>query len=221
MEIPDKSIKKIKDALEKESGKEISWEDAKEGVNNLVGLVDILYKLYIKDEQRKRKLKQSPKGFALEGGGYSCAICGDLVLNGQAWYDKWGIKCPLCQKAIEKRIIPGSMARNNDRWYSKYDLESCFGINHHAMKRLIKEGVLKTRIVPTATGRPHVYLFLIKDNKNTLPPKKLTKTEYVREVHEDGTEWFRCEPWYKFVDPFECLKGYRIVDYLKLIDEKG
>jgi len=82
------------------------------------------------------------------------------------------------------------------------------------MRRAVKEGVLKPRIVSSALGRPHVYLFLIKDNKDTLPPKKLTEPQLVKEIKEDGKEWFHLEPWYRFVDPFKHLGRYRIIDYL-------
>jgi len=168
---------------------------------------------------RKRKLREFPKGFHLEGIGYSCAICSNSVSNEETWYDKWGIKCLICQKAIDRRTIPGSAAKNKDSWYSKYDLESDFNINRHALNRFIKQRILKPRIVPNASGQPHAYLFLIKDNKDTLPPKKLIKSELVKETI-DGKEWFHSEPWYKFVDPHEHLKGYKIMDHLKVIKEE-
>jgi hypothetical protein len=61
---------------------------------------------------------------------------------------------------------------------------------------------------------------LIKDNKDTLPPKKLTESQMVKEVKEGGKEWFRLEPWYRFVDPLEHLKGYKIMDYLKFTNNE-
>jgi len=67
----------------------------------------------------------------------------------------------------------------------------------------------------------HTYVFLIKDNKDTLPPKKLTESKLVKEVR-DGKEWFHSEPWYKFVkDPHKALMGYKIMDYLKVIKVKN
>ena len=217
MELSDKSIKEFQVIYKKKYKKDISWEDAREGAYGLAHLVELMYDQVIVEHKRKLKLKDSPKGFHLEGVGYTCFICKDSISNEETWYDKWGIKCLICQKAIDKKIIPSSMAKNEDSWYSLYDLESRFNINRHAMKRFVKAGVLKPRIVPNNSGKPHVYLFLIKDNKDTLPPKKLTESQMVEEVKEDGKEWFHLEPWYRFVDPFEHLKGYKIMDYLRFV----
>lgn len=92
-------------------------------------------------------------------------------------------------------------------------MESTFNLDRKSLNRLIKEGVLKPRIVYNAQNSPHTYLFIIKDNKDTLPPKKLVKSQMVKETRE-GKDWFHLEPWYKFADPKEVLKSYKIKDYL-------
>ncbi len=118
-------------------------------------------------------------------------------------------------KAIDKKIIPALLAKNKDSWYSKYDLESRFNVNHHAMRRFIKQGVLKPRIIPNEGGKPYVHLFLIKDNKDTLPPKKLTESHMVKET-KDGKDYYHTEPWYRFEkDPWKYLEEYKIMDYLQ------
>lgn len=211
MNIPRKQIKEFQKIFKEQYGEEISDKEAYESAHNLLGFVKTLYDIDLKDRERQLKLKKYPKGFHIKGEGYSCAICGNLISNEQTWYDKWGIKCLTCQKAIDKKVIPGSIAKDKDSWYSKYDLKDHFNINSSAMKRFIKEGILKPRIIRYDSGQPHVYLFLIKDNKNVLPPKELTKSRIVAEEKDDGT-WHHIEPWYKFVDPFEHLKGYKIMD---------
>lgn len=60
----------------------------------------------------------------------------------------------------------------------------------------------------------HSRIFLIKDNKGFLPPKDLVESKMVKETRE-GKDWFHSEPWYKFVDPFEHLKDYEIMDYMR------
>lgn len=120
-----------------------------------------------------------------------------------------------CQKAIDKKIIPATAAKYRDSWYSKYDLESRFNLDYHALNKFVTHGVLKPRIIPNDSGRPHAQIFLIKDNKDILPPKKLTESRTVKETR-DGKEWFHSEPWYRFVDPNEYLKGYKIMNYLKV-----
>jgi len=211
-------IQEFKRIFEKKKGKKISWEEASEGAYNLVNFARVLFDCHIKDLRREKKLEENPKGFHLEGEGYTCSICRNSVSNKETWYDKYGIKCLVCQKAIDKKIIPATVAKNEDSWYSKYDLESRFNIDRHALNRFIKQGILKPRIVPNLAGKPHVHIFMIKDNKDTLPPKKLTESKMVKETI-DGKDWYHSEPWYKFENPHKVLKGYKIMHYLKLIEE--
>ena len=213
--LSEEKIQEFKDILEKEKAEDVSWEEATESAYNLLGLVEILYKQSIEEIGRKKKLEENPKGFHLEGEGYTCFICRNSISNKETWYDKYGIKCLVCQKAIDKKIIPATITKNEDNWYSKYDLESRFNIDRHALNRFIKQGILKPRIVPNSTGKPHVKIFLIKDNKDTLPPKKLTESRLVKET-KDGRDWYHSEPWYKFEDPHKYLKDYKIMDYLKI-----
>ena len=220
MQLTKERIQEFKDLLEKEKGEEVSWEEAEEGAHNLTRLAELMYDCWVEDERRKKRLEESPKGFHLEGVGYTCFICSNSVSNEESWYDKWGIKCLVCQKAIDKKIIPASCAKNKDSWYSKYDLENRFSIDRHVMRRFIKEGILKPRIVPNSAGKPHVYLFLIKDNKDTLPPKKLTELRLVKETR-DGKDWHHSEPWYRSEDPKGTLKDYKIMNHLKISSEKN
>lgn len=213
MQLSRERIQEMKDLLEKEHGKEFTWEEASDASYRLAGLAEICFEQWQEDCRRKKQLEESPKGFKLDGVGYTCAICQQNTQEGENWYDKWGIKCTVCQKAIDKKKIPGSCAKKRDSWYSKYDLESRFNINRHALNRFIKQGILKPRIVPNESGKPHTYLFLIKDHKEILPPKKLTESKMVKET-KNGKDWYHSEPWYRFVDPHEYLKGYKIMDYL-------
>lgn len=219
MSLSDERIKEFQGILEKESGKKVSWEEASEGARGLARFAELIFDAWIEDKRRQKKLEENPKGFHLEGIGYTCFICGNSISNEETWYDKYGIKCLICQKAIDRRTIPATTAKNKESWYSKYDLESRFNIDRHALNRFIKQGVLKPRIVPSSSGRPHTYLFLIKDNKDTLPPKKLTKSRMVKTV-KDGKEWFHSEPWYKFEDPHVVLKDYKIMSHLRVVKKE-
>ena len=215
MLLSEKSIQEFKDIFEKEQGKEITWAEASEMAHNLMNYVKVIYDSAEKDHRLKLRLEKEPKGFHLEGEGYTCFICGQSVSNEQTWYDKHGIKCLVCQKAVDKKIIPATAASNKDSWYSTYDLESRFNINRHMLKRFVKEGVLRPRIVPSDSGGMHAQIFLIKDNKDTLPPKKVTESQLVKETR-DGKDWYHSEPWYKFVDALEVLKDYKLINYLQV-----
>jgi hypothetical protein len=216
MQISEEKIKEMKDLLEKQSGKEVTMAEATDAAYKLVGLVEICFEHTKKEFEWKRKLEESPKGFLLEGG-YSCSICkqgGDHC--GGIWHDKYGHKCMTCQKSINRKEIPASVSTKEDEWYSAYDLESCFNLDRHVIKRWIKEGILKDRIITNDGKGVHFQLFLIKDNKDTLPPKKLVKSQLVKEII-DGKEWVHSEPWYRFVNAKEYLKGYKIMDYLRIV----
>ncbi|MFA6608446.1 MAG: hypothetical protein WCT07_00860 [Candidatus Paceibacterota bacterium] len=170
-----------------------------------------------KEKAREEKLKENPNGFHLDGVGYTCFICGHSTHDkGDNWYDRWGIKCLICQNAIDKKEIPASLAKLKDSWYSKYDIESSFNLKSPTIRKWVKDGVLKARNVSCYGKGVHTQLFLIKDNKDFLPPKKLVQSRSLSEI-KDGETYHHMEPWYKFVDPHEHLKGYKIMDYLKVV----
>ena len=172
-----------------------------------------------KDEARDQKLKENPKGFHLDGVGYTCFICGQSTQEQDNWYDKWGIKCLTCQWVIDRKEIPASLAKYKDSWYSSWDFQSCFNIKTPTLRSWVKKGILKERVVTNNGKGIHTHLYLIKDNKDFLPPKKLLESHSVSEV-KDGKTWTHMEPWYKFVDPVVHLKGYKIMDYLRIVPEE-
>lgn len=215
MQLQSKDIQELKDLLEKEYGKEVTWEGASDAAYRLTGLAEIAFKSWQEDVRRKKKLEEFPKGFKLDGVGYTCFICGSGTQAGENWYDKYGIKCTICQGAINRNEIPASLAKNRDAWYSQYDLERAFNIKGATLRRWIKNGTLRSRTVTHDGKCVHINLFLIKDNKETLPPKKMVEGRMVKET-KDGTDWFHMEPWYRFVDPHKHLKGYRIMDHLRV-----
>ena len=67
----DKAIQEFKDIYEKEHGKEISWNEASEMSRNLLGFAKIIYDLAEKEFRYEQRLKKEPKGFHLEGQGYT------------------------------------------------------------------------------------------------------------------------------------------------------
>ena len=97
MELSDKSIKEFQVIYKKKYKKDISWEDAREGAYGLARLAELMYDQAIVEHKRKLRLKDSPKGFHLEGVGYTCFICKNSISSEETWYDKWGIKCLICQ----------------------------------------------------------------------------------------------------------------------------
>lgn len=220
MPISKEKIQEFKNLLEKEMGEEVSWEYATESAHNLANLIDLLMRLERKERERKHKLATTnPKGFSLEGQGYTCFICNNSCSDEGMWYDKWGIKCRICQRAIDKRMIPASMAKYKDKWYSTYDIKDRFGITHHALKKFLAHGVLVSRDVLTPSGKIHCQLFLLKDNKGVLPPKHLTDSVGIQTKGENGKVWISSEPWYCFKERHEAVKDYGIMKYIEFVDK--
>jgi predicted nucleic acid-binding Zn ribbon protein len=214
MECSKKQIQELKDIIEKEHGKEITWDEATDAARRLSGLAEICYDQWKKDCIRKQKLEEHPEGFKLDSYGYTCRICGNNTSEGENWYDKYGIKCTNCQNAVNRKIIPATLAKKENSFYTKYDLESCFNLKGAKLTSWIKKGIIKARVIPDYRGGEYTKLFLIKDNEGFLPPKEMVESKMVKET-KDGQDWYRSEPWYRFVDPFEYLKDYKIMEYMQ------
>ena len=164
-----KFIEEYKRIYKKEFGKEISDQEALEQGTRLVNFFEILHKINVKEKIRKKKLKQHPKGFHLpESEIYNCCICGDSVQGKTSWYDKNGIKCLLCQKALDQGIIPAKVCHDRDIWYAMWQLKDKFGFHYQTVKKMIRLGELKARIVLDNNNKPYFYVFLKEENKDAL-----------------------------------------------------
>lgn len=175
MSLPDEAIREFKELHEKNYGVKLSDLEAREAAENLYGLFDLLIKADRVEKQHQLRLKSEPKGFHVEGS-YSCPLCKRGMANENTWYDKHGLKCITCQKALDKRLIPASVLKNNDTWYSMHDFDYYFGIRSQSIRKLVRDGVLKSRVVPGPEKRAHFELFLIKDNPDVLGRKPRSYT---------------------------------------------
>lgn len=211
---PEQQLKKLKALLEKAHGRAMTEDELIQSHWFVARLANVLNNSVFIEAAHKKRLKENPKGFHIEGG-FSCLVCGLSVANGNFWYDKIGIKCMLCQKALEKKLIPKSVT-NKDSWYSTYDLERYFNMDRTDFTKYVKSGLLKKRIVPSGGRKPHLELFLVRDNKNVLPPKKFLPTKLVK-VMRNGEEYFTSVEWYEWVDEkgTKKLQKYKISEILK------
>lgn len=126
METTNERLLEIKEFLEKEHGREFSLDEAQDALNRINVLARIIADAAIEKCDWENKLKKFPQGFHLERRSI-CMICGSSKQGDELWYDKYGIKCMICQKAIEQKIISG---------LSKMITNSCPGINNAIGKRL-------------------------------------------------------------------------------------
>ncbi len=216
MDFSDKDIQKIKDILEKEHGREFTWEEATKAMWSLQRFVEIASDIASEECRMQEMLKKHPKGFHFDQIGSCCKLCDKPTSNENSWFDKNGLKCMTCQKAIDSKIIPISVVKNKESWYSKYDLDFYFNIGNSDLKKILKRGLLKDRIIFSDGKKVHLQLFLIQDNKSVLPPKKLLESRIVK-IIKDGEEYYTQEFWYEFIDSnhLKRLMKYKIADCLK------
>jgi hypothetical protein len=213
MEESEKGIQKIKEILEKQHSREFTWEEATKAYRDMETFARIALAFAEKELKMQELLKQSPKGFYYQKEHGKCALCGDAAFGENSWYDKYGLKCTICQNAIDQKVIPGNLAKNRESWYTQYDLQSFFNISKKELIKYIKSGFLNDRVIHTASNKVHLQLFLLQDNKSTLPPKKLLKGKIIT-VERNGEQFFTDARWYEFVEVknFERLKKYRIIE---------
>lgn len=160
----EKQIKEFQEIYKKEYGKELSYKEASEAAYNLISFVELLYEIGLKEAKRKRKLKENPKGFHLTDDTYTCCICHDSITGDNTWYDKNGIKCLNCQRALDKKKIPAKVCHDRDSWYAMWELNSEFNIKYQTAQKMIREGKLKARIITNKDNKPHCYIFIKKEN---------------------------------------------------------
>jgi hypothetical protein len=219
MKNPDKWLDDLKVSLEKEHGRPFTDEEVEKAGALLKTLADIAVDIALEDVRRQEKLKEFPKGFKMDKEGYSCSICNGPASDEKAWFDKYGLKCGDCQAAINSKAIPPSLGKDRDGWYSSHELDMYFNLNGKILRRWVKEGLLIARTVECSGKRPGWQLFLLKENKAMLPPKKLVASHWTKEI-VNGREEYVSGPWYWFVDPKEHLKEYGISEYFKWEPEK-
>jgi hypothetical protein len=172
MSLSKEAVEEFKEIHKKKFGKELSDEEAYESANNLVGLFRLLYECDRKEQERKHMLKKEPEGFHLTGGPYNCLVCHRQVESEKSWYDNLGNKCIPCQKAIKAGVIPPFVCKERDSYYVAWELKSNFGISHPTMRKLVRQGKLKARIVTYDDGAPYEYIFLKKENPDIIDPDR-------------------------------------------------
>ena len=131
----------------------------------LVDYFSLLIEIDQQEKARYAKLKDSPKGFAIDGEGRQCGLCFKSVFDTPGWFDKWGFKCSNCQDAVNKRKIPGSICGDYRHEKSIPDtiLASKLNISVRTIRKKIKDGEITGRRIPSGS-----YMILRKGNPNLL-----------------------------------------------------
>lgn len=161
VQVSDDSLEEFIELSKKEGVEYKDRSKAREAANNMVNLVDILFQIDQQERGRKKRLETEPKGFTFPGEGRGCSLCHHMV-SGDMWYDKWGQQCLDCHEAYKKRLVPGFVFKDHkhEKSVTGSILESKYGVKHMTLKKLVRQGKLKARVIP-GNG---VMVFLRKEN---------------------------------------------------------
>lgn len=127
----------------------------------LVDYFSLLTEIDQREKARFAKLKDFPKGFAMDDESRQCGLCFKSVYDTPGWFDKWGFKCTNCHNAVSKRSIPGSLCGDYRHEKSIPDtvLASKLNISVRTIRKKIKDGEIIARRIPNG-----LYIILRKDN---------------------------------------------------------
>jgi len=172
-ELTEKEFNSFKDICKKDGIKYDTEEEYREAARNLYRFVKLSYELAQEQLGWEKRLEKDPQGFWLGSDGRTCYVCHANV-QGQIWFDKWGMKCANCQKAFEKKIFPGYILkdRDNSRHVTDSQLNWTYGVHPQTIKKLTRMGLLVARQIPNGPA-----IFLKKENPD-LP-------DVIREYRKD------------------------------------
>jgi len=164
-QVSDKSLEEFKEICEKQGIKYETEQEYRDSANSLINYCDILIEMAAEENERKHRLEKEPKGFALEGKGRNCPLCGCSVYDCDGWYDKWGFKCMNCQSAVDKKKIPGSLCGDwkHEKCITDSSLSYKFDMHTQTIRKLIRQGKIKARQIPNGPN-----MILKKDNPKLL-----------------------------------------------------
>lgn len=149
----DNRILNLKQILEEKYCQEITLDQAREAYRTLESVASISLQVAEEEVRRRNLLKEIPTGFHYDRDGCSCRICQRVTHGLESWYDKNGLKCLTCQHALNQKIVPASVAKDKNSWYSDSDLEGYFNIGKKELNKYIKSGFLKNRTILTAAKK--------------------------------------------------------------------
>jgi hypothetical protein len=185
--LSEKAIDEFQAIHKKKFGTELSRQDAYESAQNLINLFKILWECDRKEKRRKYRLRTEPDGFPVDGT-YSCIVCGTQINETTGWYDQYGQKCFPCRRAIKEKVIPSFVCKNRDSYYITWQLKSDFNIHPQTARKLIRQGVLKARIITYDSGQPYEYLLLKKENPQLIDPDR--KSPAMKSYHRNRDKVF-------------------------------
>ena len=158
----DRSNDKPRGDVAMSDNEQLKREFTDEERRRLVDYFSLLIEIDQQEKARYAKLKDSPKGYPMDGEGCHCGLCFKSIHGvTSGWFDKWGFKCSNCQDAVNKRKIPESLCGDYRHEKSIPDtiLASNLNISVRTIRKKIKDGEIVGRRIPNGP-----YMILRKDN---------------------------------------------------------
>ena len=164
MQISKERLEELRQIYKKDFNTDLTDQELHDAAFNLVGYYDTLSKMAFQDIQDHLRLEKEPNGWPFAGRSGTCKFCGYYFETNDFWFDMFGFKCKSCQRAVNEGVIPGSICRNKEEWFSFETLKEKFGIHSATARSLIRKGELKVRVILNDAGKPHFTVFTREDN---------------------------------------------------------
>ncbi len=178
-------IEEMKQLSREKGDHEFTHEEAYDAALNLSNFAKLIFDMAMERTRKKDRLKKESGGFPVDGH-YNCLVCGYLIDEKNGWYDWYGQTCLTCRSAIKSGIIPTFVCQEHESYYSMWHLKDKFKIHPATARKMIRLGTLKARIVLTADGKPHTYIFLKKENPALICRKNPEWKSYNRHKEKIG-----------------------------------
>jgi hypothetical protein len=175
-------------SLAKEKDQDITDGEAELMLNNLAGFYSLLWDISKREAVWEKKLKSHPKGFPVEGP-FTCRICNTAINESNGWYDNYGKKCLLCQKALDDGVIPSFIFINDDSFFRMWQLNSYFGLKYQTVKKMIRLGEVTAREILGDDGKVYEYIFLKKENPQFIRRYNSVRKSYDRNREKAHRKW--------------------------------
>jgi len=171
MELTEVNIEKVKKRIESQYDREFTDAEVREAIERHNRICETLDKAEQRHQSLLARLKDEPKGFHITDGIYECCICDKHITGDETWFDQNGTKCVSCQRAVDNQTVPSAVCHDRDSWYSLQELQNHYDVSPLTLRKLIRLGKLKSRVIPDDTGKPYFHVFLIAENLPVLSQK--------------------------------------------------
>lgn len=141
------------------------------GGRGMVGLARIAAEHDGRERIRAKKLVDNPDGYFLQdsdGNGYSCGICRKSMRGSETWWDLNGLRCEDCQRNIKAGVIPVSLLKDYDEWFSLSDTWYMYKIRSNTVQKMVRDNLLVARDLKDEHGKIYCTVLLKDENEEFL-----------------------------------------------------